>query len=63
MCVDITLGHGARPDPVFLLGGRGLADDVAERFAYASLAVFIVPLIPHCMLTVGGYFLLRWLVS
>ncbi len=39
--------HGKDLERAVLLGGRGLADNVAERFAYASLAVFIVPLIPH----------------
>lgn len=38
----------------------GLADDVADRFVYASLAVFLVPLIPHCFAATALYFLLRY---
>jgi hypothetical protein len=28
-------------------GGSGLSENVVDRFIYANLAVFIVPLIPH----------------
>ncbi len=38
------------------------ANHVAEAYLFARIAVFIVPLIPHCMVSVGMYFLLRWLL-
>jgi len=44
-----------------LTKGRGLTDQVADRFVYASLAVFIVPFIPHALCATGLYFLLQFL--
>ena len=38
------------------------ANNVAEEYLFARIAVFIVPFIPHCMVSVGVYFLLRWLL-
>lgn len=50
-------------DESIVTNTTGLADDVADRFVYASLAVFIVPLIPHCFAATALYFLLRYLFA
>ncbi len=50
-------------DKSLMSAPNSLANNVAEEFLFASVAVFIVPLIPHCMASVAMYFLLRWLTA
>lgn len=47
-------------DKVICTESRGTADTVADNFVYASLAVFLIPLIPHCFAATAVYFLLRY---
>lgn len=55
--------HGKDLEKSVTLGGSGLSDNVADSFTYASLTVFIVPLIPHSTVATGVYFLLLWLMK
>lgn len=52
--------YGKDLDSAIVTNTRGMADIVADRFVYASLAVFIVPLIPHALVATGLFFLLRY---
>lgn len=42
---------------------RGTQETVADRFVYASLAIFLLPLIPHCFAATAVFFLLRYFFS
>lgn len=54
---------GADVDESLLSPPTSMANNVAHEFVVASVAVFIVPLIPHCMASVVMYLLLGWLTS